>query len=84
MQLKIQKLNFLKSQLLNLLMSLYKINNNYNNKIALLYDYIYDIYQKLSGDLDKSKINLNYDELIEKYILENQKCENKVLQDILD
>ena len=84
MQLKIQKLNFLKSQLLNLLMSLYKINNNYNNKIALLYDYINDIYQKLSGDLDKSKINLNYDELIEKYILENQKCENKFLQDILD
>ena len=85
MQLKIQKLNFLQSQLRNLLISLSKINNNYyNNKIALLYDYINEIFKKLSEDLDNPNINLNYDELIEKYILENQKCENKFLQDILD
>jgi len=85
MQLKIQKLDFLQSQLRNLLISLSKINNNYyNNKIALLYDYINEIFKKLSEDLDNPNINLNYDELIEKYILENQKCENKFLQDILD
>ena len=84
-QLKIQKLNFLKSQLYNLLMNLSKINNkHYNNKIALLYDYINEKYKKLSEDLLIPKTSINYDELIEKYIFKNQKCENKFLQDILD
>jgi len=85
MQLKIQKLNFLQLQLRSLLMNLSKINNkNYNNKISLLYDYINEIYKKLSEDLLVPEINLNYDELIEKYIFENQKYKNKFLQDILD
>ena len=84
-EIKIHKLNFLKSQLYNLLMNLSKINNkHYNNKIALLYDYINEKYKKLSEDLVIRKINVNYDELIENYIFENQKCENKFLQDILD
>ena len=84
-QLKIQKLNFLKSQLSSLLMNLSKINNiHYNNKIALLYDYINEKYKKLSEDLLIPKTSINYDELIEKYIFKNQKCENKFLQDILD
>ena len=83
-QLKKQKLIKLEKELLNLLKTLSKIYDiNHNNKVALLYSFIHEKYKNLSKDLDNPIIKINFDELIQKYILEPQKYVNKFLEDIL-
>ena len=84
-QLKMQKLNTLEEQLTNLLNSLSKIiDKNLNNKISLLYDDLNNKYENLIKDINDVKVNLNYDEIIKKYILEPKSNKNKYLKTILN
>ena len=81
--LKIEKLNCLETQLSDLFMTLIKFNNNISdNNVQTLIEYITEIHNNLTKDLDNK--NHNYDDLIQKYIFDIEKYEKKNLKQILD
>ena len=81
--LKIEKLNCLETQLSDLFMTLIKFNNNISdNNVQTLIEYITEIHNNLTKDLDNK--NHNYDDFIQKYIFDIEKYEKKNLKQILD
>ena len=77
--LKSEKITILKNQLNDLMETLSKFNNN---NVAILIDYIEQIYKNILKD--STNKNRNYDDLIKKYISEIKNNENKKLKQILD
>ena len=73
-KIKIEKLTSLKNQFSNLIQTLSKFMND--NNASTLIDHIEITYQNLLKDLNDK--NVNYDELIQKYIfnVENYKKKN--------
>ena len=76
--IKRKKLFSLEKQLSYLLKTLSKLNNN---ESSILYDYLSEKPKNLSNDL--KSLSLNFDEMIDKYILNTKKCEKKNLNQIL-
>ena len=78
--LKNEKLTFLNNQLYNLIETLSKFIND--NNAAILIDHIEKIYKNLLKDLNNK--NVNYDELIQKYIFNAENYNKKKFKQILE
>ena len=78
--LKNEKLTFLNNQLSNLIETLSKFIND--NKVATLIDYIEEIFKNLLKDLNNK--NVNYDDLMQKYIFNVENYDKKKFKQILE
>ena len=79
-EIKIEKLTSLKNQFSNLIQTLSKFMND--NNASTLIDHIEITYQNLLKDLNDK--NVNYDELIQKYIFNVENYKKKKFKQLLD
>ena len=79
-EIKIEKVTSLKNQFSNLIQTLSKFMND--NNASTLIDHIDKTYQNLLKDLNDK--NVNYDELIQKYIFNVENYKKKKFKQLLD